>query len=139
VHVATYNELWRQRCFERICEFLRILTDTALSRPYCPESLGKALLSAMSVRRARQGAVHAPEPGLFSRLPPIRGHRTAVGLRCMAGTGGPRRAEAVDVVFLGRGEQIGLESGKLEGSVGTRVPRQRRRHGDFGWEVVGRS
>lgn len=113
---------------------MRILADTALSRPYCPEGLGKALLSPVSVRGARRGAIHAPEPGLFARMPPIPWYRAAICLRCMTGAGGPRRAEAVDVVFLGRGEQIGLEGGKLEGSVGTRVPRQRRRHGDCGME-----
>ena len=125
--ISPYNELRRQGRLERIRNLMRILTDAPVPRPYPCVYLTQALLPPMP---RRCGAVRSPESRLLSRLPPLCWYRAAISLRCVTGAGGSRRAEAVVVLFLRRGHEIGLEGGELVGRIGTRVPRQRRRHCD---------
>lgn len=127
---GAYDELGRERRLERVGDFVGVLADTALARPYRLEGLAQALLAPVSRRGAWRRSIHHSEPRLFARLPSVCGVCAAVGLRCMAGARRPRRAEAIALVFLGRGQEIGLEGGELEGGIRTGVPRQRGHHGD---------
>jgi hypothetical protein len=126
----TYNEPWRQRHLERVCNLVHVLADTRFPCPYRADSLTQALLSAVPCRRPLRRAVRVATPRLPPRSPQVWGCRAAVGLQCERGAARPRRAETVLILLLWHRHEVGLEGGEFERRLGTWVPRRRGRHGE---------
>lgn len=116
---TTYNKRGRDGRLERICELVRILADTRLARPDCPDCLAETLLPPVPGGRAMRCRAVPSRALVFPGLPAIGAMRVVVVL-LLATRARSSRCEAKGFLLVCR-QQIRVKGGELEGLLGARI------------------